>query len=130
MVGENYPVSMHDDEPELAGYEPYDERPLRSRRTVAIMRVVVLVGIACLVLPGVITGLSVASSAAKEECRRWVAYEDPSSPGSDARFQLFGDGGPGWQCYTRGAFGGDSRVASMGLIPGPPALPSRNPEDS
>jgi hypothetical protein len=121
---------MHEDEPELAGYEPGDGRPLRSRRTLVAMRIIVVVGLACLVLPGIFTTMSVASNAANEECRQWVAYEDPASPGWDARFELFGDGGIGWQCYTQGAFGGDTHVASMGLIPGPPALPSRNPQNS
>jgi hypothetical protein len=121
---------MHDDEPELAGYDPGDGRPLRSPHTVLVMRVVVVIGLACLVLPGIITTLSVASTAAKEECRRWVAYESPSSPGSRAQFELFGAGGMGWQCYTSGAFGGDTLVASMGLIPGPPALPNLQPQNS
>jgi hypothetical protein len=84
-----------------------------------------VVGLACLILPGIVESVSIARSTANEECKRWVAYEAPSSPGSDARFQLFGAGGMGWQCYTSGAFGGDGRVASMGLIPGPPNLPSR-----
>ncbi|MCU1551634.1 MAG: putative rane protein [Glaciihabitans sp.] len=121
---------MHDDEPELAGYEPSDNKPLRSRGLLLMMRVVVVVGVLALVLPGVVTTFSVAATSAKEACRRWVAYADPASPGSSARFELFGAGGVGWECYTRGSFGGDRHVASLGLIPGPPRLPSRQPSNS
>jgi hypothetical protein len=123
-------MSMHDDEPELAGYENGDGRPLRSPRLLLVMRIFVIVGVAGLILPGIVTTVSVAASSAKEACRRWVAYADPASPGSRASFEIFGAGGMGWECYTQGAFGGDSHVASLGLIPGPPKLPARNPVNS
>jgi len=110
------------DEPELAGYDPGDGRPLRSPRLVMVMRVVIVIGIAGLVLPGVITTVSVAGATAHEACVAWVAYEAPDATGAFARFELFGPGGPGWQCYTVGAFGGDRNVASLGLIPISPKL--------
>jgi hypothetical protein len=72
-------MSMHDDEPELAGYEPGDGTPLRSRRMLLIMRIVVVVGLVAFVLPGIITTLVVAANAAQESCRRWVGYEDSGS---------------------------------------------------
>jgi hypothetical protein len=121
---------MHDDEPELAGYEPGDGRPLRSPRLLLAMRVIVIVGVVGLVLPGILTTLHVAAVSAQEACRRWVAYASPEAPGSSARFELFGAGGIGWECYTRGAFGGDTHVASLGLIPGPPTLPRQQPTNS
>ncbi len=112
-----------DDEPELAGYEPTGQRPLRSRRTLLIIRVLVVLGLIGLVLPGMLTTASVAGGTAQASCAVWVAYEEPSATGSEARFELFGPSGLGWECYTVGAFGGDRHVASLGLIPGAPSLP-------
>ncbi len=86
------------------------------------MRIVVFVGIACLILPGVITSISVASATAHSECLAWVRYETPGATGASARFEVFGAGGIGWECYATGSFGGDQHVASMGLIPISPKL--------
>jgi hypothetical protein len=122
-------MSMQDDEPELAGYEPSDGRPLRSKRMLMAMRIVVVLGLTALVVPGIVTTLVVAANSAQEACKRWVAFEVPSSPGSVAHFEVFGSHGMGWTCYTSGAFGGDQFVASLGLIPGPPALP-KNPSNA
>jgi hypothetical protein len=116
---------MQDDEPELAGYDPGDDRPLRSRRMVITLRIVVIVGLVALVLPGIITTMMVGANSAEESCQRWVDYEDPTSPGSHATFELLGAHGLGWQCYTQGAFGGDSFVASLGIIPGQPNIPAQ-----
>ncbi|WP_434156592.1 hypothetical protein ACI6SL_11315 [Clavibacter nebraskensis] len=33
------------------------------------------------------------------------------------RFQLFGPGVVGYECYTKYAFGGDEHITSLGLIP-------------
>jgi hypothetical protein len=114
---------MSDEHPELVGYEPGDGRPLRSPHLVLFMRVVVILGIVALVLPGVITTMSVASTTATTACGAWVAFEKPDAASSSARFELFGPGGPGWQCYSVGAFGGDRLVASLGLIPSGVRLP-------
>jgi len=111
----------YDDEPELAGYVPTEGAPRRRRMRLAL-RIVVVVGIACLVLPGMLTTMSVASATAQDACNAWVAYEAPEAEGVSARFELFGAGGPGWQCYAMGAFGGDRNVASLGLIPISPIL--------
>jgi hypothetical protein len=112
-----------DDEPELVGYEPYEDKPLRSRRRRLIMRIVVMVGIACLVLPSILVAFTVGSATAKASCTVLVAYAVPSAAGSSARFELFGPGFIGWECYSIGAFGGDHHVASLGLIPGGPRIP-------
>jgi len=111
----------YDDEPELAGYVPTEGHP-RRRRTLTVMRIVVIVGIACLVLPGVLTTASVAAATADEACRAWVRYEASDATGVSARFEVFGPGGAGWECYATGGFGGDRHVASLGLIPVSPRL--------
>jgi hypothetical protein len=115
-------MTYEDEEPELAGYVPHQGPPLRGPRQLLMMRIVVIVGIGCLVLPGAITTVSVAASTAKVACAAWVAYEAPEATGSSARFEVFGPGGIGWECYTVGAFGGDRHVASLGLIPVSPTL--------
>ncbi|MFP7761111.1 hypothetical protein [Marisediminicola sp. LYQ85] len=114
---------MSDHHPELAGYEPGDGRPLRSKNVVRVMRVVVILGIIALVLPGIVTTLSVGSSTAAAACATWVDFETPDATGASARFEFFGPGGPGWQCYSVGAFGGDRLVASLGIIPSGARLP-------
>jgi len=114
---------MTDEHPELNGYEPGDGNPLRSKRTVMMMRVVVVLALVGLVLPGIVTTFSVAASSAQSACGVWVAYSVAGQSGADARFEVFGPGGIGWECYSDGAFGGDEHIASLGLIPGPPRLP-------
>jgi hypothetical protein len=111
----------HDDEPELVGYVPTEGSPRRRRARLGL-RIVVVIGIACLVLPGMITTASVASATAQTTCAAWVAYEAPDATGSSARFELFGAEGPGWECYATGGFGGEKHVASLGLIPVSPML--------
>lgn len=114
---------MTNEHPELAGYEPGNGRPLRSPHVMRVMRVLVVLGIVALVLPGIVTTLSVGATTARLACARWVAYAKPDATGSSATFELFGPGGMGWQCYSVGAFGGDVRVASLGLIPNGARLP-------
>ncbi len=108
---------MTDEHPELAAYEPHEGRPLRSARTLLAMRVIVILGILGLVLPGIVTIVSVSTATATRACVAWVEYEVPDAASSSVRFELFGPGGAGWQCYSVGAFGGDRRVASLGIIP-------------
>ena len=70
---------MSDEHPELSGYEPGDGRPLRSKRTVTMMRVVVVLALVGLVLPGIVTTWSVASASAQSACAVWVAYSVPET---------------------------------------------------
>ena len=114
---------MTDDHPELTGYEPGDARPLRSPRVLWAMRALVTLGILALILPGFATIASVSSATASRACAAWVEYETSDATGFSVRFELFGPGGAGWQCYSVGAFGGDRRVASLGIIPSGARLP-------
>ena len=119
-----------DGHPELNEYEPGNGKPLRSKHTLRAMRVVVVLAILGLVLPGVVSTLSVASATAQSACETWVAYEVDGASGVEVRFEAFGPGGLGWECYSDGAFGGDRHIVSLGLIPGTPELPSGVPRDS
>jgi hypothetical protein len=121
---------VSDEHPELNEYEASDERPLRSKHLTTVMRVVVVVSLVALVLPGIISTITVASARAQSTCEAWVAYEIAGASGADARFEFFGPSGVGWECYSSGAFGGDRHLASLGLIPGPPRLPSGETVDS
>ena len=115
-----------DEQPELVGYVPTNGRPLRSRRILIAMRIVVVVGVVGLVLPGVIGEVMLNFRDAAESCKRWVAYEHPGDAAS-ASFELFGPNGSGWQCYTSAeSFGGSQFVASLGWIPGPPPIPAHS----
>lgn len=104
-------------EPELSGYQPHDGRPLRSARLLRTMRVVVILGVIGLVLPGMVTTASVANRTAQGACAVLVAEFDRDATGAAARWQFFGPSAMGWECYAEGSFGGEHHVASLGLIP-------------
>jgi hypothetical protein len=111
------------DEPELAGYEPHGERPIRSPRMQRTLRIVVILGIVALVLPGILTTYSLARATAQAACAATVATLSRTATGSRVQFEFFGPGGVGWQCYTVGAYGGDRKpVAPLGLIPTYPSV--------
>ena len=119
-----------DDEPELAGYEPH-EKPLRSPHLVTAMRVMVVLGLAGLILPGILVTIATANNTAQRTCATYTAYLAPESIGFSTRFELVSPAGIGWNCYAV-AFGGDETlVASLGLIPGGARIPVKpDTEDS
>jgi hypothetical protein len=122
---------MDDDlEPELAGYEPHDDAPLRGRRRTAMLRVVVLVGLAALVLPGILITASTANRTAVHACTVYTAFYAPGSIDAQARFELFAGTGPGWNCYAIGFDGTETMVRALGLIPGGARLPQVPVESS
>ena len=110
------------DHPELDGYEPHGERPMRSRTTQRLIQVAALVGIALLVMPLVISQVRIAERSAQRWCGIWVDYEilEPSRP--SARFQVFGPSVIGWECYADLVVGDDQYLGPLGIIPGPPNL--------
>ncbi len=118
-----------DDEPELAGYEPH-ERPMRGRRFVLALRIAVVLGLIGLVLPGILVTMATANRTALASCAAYTAYYAPEAVSFSARFEIFSDAGIGWNCYAV-EFGGDEiLLASLGLIPGGPRLPSAPLENS
>lgn len=122
---------MHDDEPELAGYEPGDEsRPLRSRRMLLVMRIVVVLGVIGLVLPGILITVSTAADSARRACALYTSRDVPGAHSSEARFELFGPEGAGWNCYAELYGDREMYVIGMGLIPvGPPRGPAPVPAE-
>lgn len=122
----------YDDEPELAGYEPTrdDDRPLRSPHLVAVMRVVVVLGLIGLLLPGILVTANTATSTANRTCAIYTAYYAPEAVDFSARFELFSPAGAGWNCYAIGYDGNELLVRSLGLIPGGVRLPSTPYEET
>ncbi len=120
---------MYEDEPELVGYEPGDGTPLRSPHMMLATRVIVVLALVALIIPEVVTQVMVVTNAAQESCRLWVRYEDPGA-GHSATFEIFGQGGVGWQCYAVGGFGGGKYIAPLGLIPGTPVFPNQTSQNS
>jgi len=112
---------MSDNHPELSGYEPNDDkRPLRSPHVMRLMRVVVVLGLLALVVPGVLTTMRVASGTATAACTYDVARYYPNSVAVSARFEFFGAGGLGWQCYAIDINERETFVTQLGLIPSAP----------
>lgn len=108
---------MNDEHPELSGYEPHRERPLRSRRRMLVLRAVVLLAVLGLVLPGVITTMSVGARNAALACEFRGSIVLPGAPQFEARFEFLGPGGLGWECYATDQLGDERHIDSMGLIP-------------
>jgi hypothetical protein len=117
-------AAVDDDSPELAGYEPTGDRPLRSQRMLKVMRVVVIVGVIGLILPGILITVSTAANSAERACAYYVAANVPNgSP--RVRFELGGPEGPGWNCYADRFGDQEMYVRGMGLIPvAPPMRPA------
>lgn len=110
------------DHPELDGYEPHGERPLRSRRRQRAIQFAAIVGIALLVLPLVISQQRIAERSAQRWCEIWVDYELSEPASASARFELFGPSLIGWECYANRVIDDDQYLGPLGIIPGAPAL--------
>ena len=102
---------MEDYHSELANYEPH-ERPIRSPRRLFAMRVLVVIAIAGLVLPGVITTYTFAQSSAQNACAVWVNHEVAQQHTSFAKLEVLS-----WECYAVTA-DGTTHITSLGMLPG------------
>jgi hypothetical protein len=107
-----------DDEPaELRGYQSSGLRPLRSPTLVRIMRVVIVLGVVGLIVPGLYATLALQARTAAVMCARSVAG-GTFGVEPDARFEVAGPVGPSWYCYGRGFDGHEVLVRVLGFIPG------------
>jgi hypothetical protein len=84
------------------------------------MRVVVALGLVALIVPGILTTVQVASTTADNACLAAVARYYPHSEAHDARFELAGPGGFGWQCYAIDINERETFVTPLGIIPAAP----------
>jgi hypothetical protein len=123
FVHESFDDGPFVDEPELAGYQPHGERPLHSRHLYTAMRVIVVIGLIGLVLPGIVITVGTANRTAESTCAIYTRYYAPEAIGFSARFELVSAAGLGWNCYAEQFGGGEVLVQSLGLIPGGPSLP-------
>ncbi|MGV8885416.1 MAG: hypothetical protein ACOH1T_07485 [Microbacteriaceae bacterium] len=112
------------DHPELDGYEPMAEKPLRSRHLHTITRVVVVIALIALVLPGVIVSITTANATATRACSTYAQVYAADAIGFSVRFELVGPEGPGWSCYVTDFGGRQTLLRTLGLIPGEAVLPS------
>jgi len=113
---------MTDEEPrELAGGEWDDETVPRFERRRRLMRVVALVTMVAMVVPGALTAWGVAQSTAERSCRIAVDFYANDRTPARVAFELGSGDTLGWNCYAL-APTGEVRVALLGLIPGPPRL--------
>lgn len=109
---------MSDDEipRELADYEPGEARRRPAERTQRLMRVVVVIAIIALVLPGVLISITTASRTADLACRIVASTAAPEAV-PEARFDLAGPEGPGWYCYATDFGGRELQLRFLGFIP-------------
>ncbi len=105
-----------DTPPELAFAEPGEGGSLRGPRMRRVARVVVVLAIVSLVLPGVLIGLSTAARTAELACRI-VASTDAPGSAPEARFEWSGHEGPGWYCYATDFGGREVQLRFLGFIP-------------
>ena len=112
---------MTDDLPDEL--EPDDDsRPLRSERRRRVLRVVAIVGMGLLVLPGLIGTLGQANRSASYACEIARQYYAPNAAGVEAKFRIFPLEAAGWQCFVPLDGGRDMLIATLGPIPGMPNL--------
>jgi hypothetical protein len=78
----------------------------------------VVLGLAGLLLPGVLVTVSTQLATAEAACRIVVGAQDPQAIRAVARFELAGAEGPGWYCYSVRFGGTEILLRSLGLIPG------------
>lgn len=104
--------------PELEG--PYESGSVYGERRRRMLRIAVLVGLGALVLPLVLSAFAVARSGAARACAVYSSQFDSDAAGQRVEFDLFGPGGPGWQCFAVSAGGDLVRLGNLGLMPAAP----------
>ena len=119
---------MSDSHPELEP-DPYDDEPMPGARRRRMLRIVVLVALATLVLPLVLSAYSVGKSAADRACAVYVAAYDTDAAGFRTSFELFAAGGPGWECFAISDSGTSRSLGNMGLLPFVPRPAPSEPEE-
>ncbi|UOQ88517.1 hypothetical protein MUN74_14735 [Agromyces endophyticus] len=100
---------------------PHDDRPVFGARRRRVLRITVLVALGALVLPLVLSLVGQAQSAAARACAVYVQRFDAEALDSQVSLELFGPGGPGWQCSAVAPGGIVTPVANLGLLPTAPA---------
>ncbi len=108
--------------PELSNEWDDDDRPTRFAQRARLLKVIGLVALASLVLPGILVTWSTTRATAVAACQIAVDYYAPTAERASARFEVFPLEILGWTCHATLADGTELRVAHLGLIPGWPTL--------
>ena len=119
---------MDDSHPELEDDGWRDDRPVRTERRRRALRIVVLVALAGMLLPLVLSAYGVARAAAERACAVY-ALDYSVNATSSVGFDLFAEGGPGWLCFAEvGAGDRGILLGNLGLMPAAPrpAAPGRD----
>ncbi len=103
--------------------EPDDDpRPLRSNRRMRVLRLVALVGLGLLVLPGLLGTFGQAGRSADYACELARQYYAPNAASVEAQFRIFPLEAAGWQCFVPLEGNQELLIATLGPIPGMPNL--------
>jgi hypothetical protein len=116
-------VSDNDHPPELS--DEWDDLPTGEapwHKRARFLRLIGIIALASLVLPGVLVTWTTSRQAAKIACEIAVSYYAPAADASVARFELLPLDTLGWNCHAVMADGVTIKVASLGPIPGQPTL--------
>ncbi|KRC58722.1 hypothetical protein ASE14_19560 [Agromyces sp. Root81] len=111
---------MSEPHPELVGDDDDGRGPVYGDRRRRAIRITVLVALCAMLLPVVLSVFGTARSAAQRACAVYAAQFDTDAAGARVAFELFGRGGPGWQCFSVGDTGVETLIAELGLLPGAP----------
>ena len=99
-----------------------DDEPAPRRLRSGIMRVVVLVAVIALVLPGVLVTWTTQVRTANYACQIAADYYAPGASHAIARLTFDNPDLIGWNCYAVMFNGEEVFTAHLGLIPGAPRL--------
>lgn len=115
-------MSYAPEDAELNGFVPHGDRKQPFFRRPRVLRTLVILGLVGLVVPGVLTTISVNRGTAEHVCSLYVSALDASASGSRVSFELFGEGGIGWKCYPIDSANGEYLMAPLGIFPSFPSL--------
>jgi hypothetical protein len=116
-------MTTRHDPPELSNEWHDDDRPSpRMARRARLLKVVGIIAVASLVLPGVLITWATSQATARAACNMAIEYYAPAAIGSTANFEVFPLSTFGWTCYAVMADGISMPVVSLGPIPGRPTF--------
>lgn len=99
-----------------------DDEPAPRRLRTTVMRVVVLIAVLALVLPGVLVTWTTQVRTAEYACQIATDYYAPGASASLARFTITDPELLGWNCFAQMYNDEEIFTAHLGLIPGAPRL--------
>jgi len=109
--------------PELSDeWDDEPSGPSRMEKRARLMKIIGIVALVSMVLPGVLVTWTTSRATAHAACGIAVAYYAPTAPRWQASFDVLPLQNIGWNCYAYTDDGFTLRVAHLGIIPGVPTL--------